>query len=58
MLLINTNGNLYSEAEANRIAAEMNASDDWNYIAVHDPKGTGYSFINIFDEDGEFISKF
>jgi len=30
---------------------------DWTYVACYDPKGTGYSFINIYDENGDFVSK-
>ena len=47
----------YTKEEAEKIVAEMNATDDWTYRPVHDPKGTGYSFIEIYDEDGEFVSK-
>lgn len=50
---------LFAPAEADRVAAEMNENvdDDWAYEAIHDPKGTGYSFISIYDEDGEFVGK-
>jgi hypothetical protein len=34
----------------------LNATDDWDYKVKHDPAGTGYSFIEVYDEDGEFIS--
>jgi len=35
----------------------MNATDDdWVYVAKHDPKGTGWSFIEVYDEDGEFVA--
>jgi len=46
-------------ADADAAAANAEANDDcgWKYVAVHDPKGTGYSFVNIFDEDGEFVGK-
>ena len=38
---------------------ELQESDpDWTYKAYHDPKGTGYSLIKIYDEDGIFISYF
>ena len=48
--------NLYPPADADRIAAEMQAEDDeWRYVAVHDPKGTGYSYIEIFDETGASV---
>lgn len=55
--LINTTEKLFTPEKAEQVAAEMNASDDWEYRVCHDPKGTGYSFIEIYDEDGEFVSK-
>lgn len=55
--IINHTEKLFAPEVAERVAAEMNADDDWTYEAVHDPKGTGYSFIRIFDEDGEFVGK-
>jgi len=59
MKSIDTTGTLYHKADSIRIAAEMNASgcDDWSYVAVHNPKGGDYSFINVFDEDGYFVAK-
>ena len=50
---------MFAPAKADDVAAVMNANvdDDWNYVVVHDPKGTGRSFINVIDEDGEFVSK-
>ena len=48
----------FSPAEADATAAKMNSADDWTYTAVHDPKGTGFSFITVHDEDGEFVGKF
>ena len=37
-------------------AAEIQANDeDWTYRVKHDPKGTGYSLIEVYDENGEFI---
>ena len=48
---------MFSVEDAIKIAAEMNASDDWEYTPVHDPKGTGLSYIAIHDEDGEFVGK-
>ena len=29
---------------------------EWTYEAIHDPKGTGWSFIVARDEDGDLIS--
>ena len=49
-------GGLYAPAKAETLAAKLNAEgDDWKYEVVHNPKGTGYSFIRIYDEDGIYI---
>jgi hypothetical protein len=49
---------LFAKADAIKIAAEMKAGDpDWDYRPVHCPKGTGFSFIEIFDEDGQFVAR-
>ena len=57
MKKLDTTHTLYTKEQAEAIAAEMNATDDWTYTAVHDPRGTGYSFIEIHDEDGEFVGR-
>jgi len=57
MKTLDTNETMYTKERANEVAAEMNAADDWDYRAVHDPKGTGFSFIAIYDEDGAFVAK-
>ena len=46
-------------ADAMEAAAKAQDADDsgWKYVAVHCPQGTGYSFINILDEDGEIVGK-
>lgn len=55
MIKLDTTPHLYPPAKAEEIAATMNATDeDWTYKAIHDPKGTGLSYINAYDEDGEF----
>ena len=46
----------FSPEKAEEIAAELNATDDWDYKVKHHPTGAGYSFIEVYDEDGEFIS--
>ncbi len=49
---------LFSPAKAEHMAATLQADDeDWKYKVVHDPKGTGLSFIEIYDEVGVFIGK-
>lgn len=51
-------GKLMAPEKAERFAAELRAGDeDWSYVVKHCPKGTGFSFIEIYDEDGDFISK-
>lgn len=50
---------LFAPAKAEEVAAALHEGDeDWDYRVVHDPKGTGYSYIDIYDEDGEFVSAF
>jgi hypothetical protein len=50
---------LYQPAQAEQIAAQLQESDDdWTYRVVHDPKGTGYSYITIYDEEGELVGKY
>lgn len=54
--LLDTTPTLFAPAEADRVAAEMAVSDpDWRYVVRHDPAGTGYSLIDIYDEDGTFV---
>ena len=58
MKLLDTTGKLFSKDEAEKTCDILNAEewDEWTYTAKHDPKGTGYSFIEITDENGEFVS--
>ena len=59
MLTIRRTETLYTPAKAEEVAATLNANDpDWTYKVVHDPKGVGYSFIEIYDEAGELAGKF
>lgn len=57
MKILDTTREFLSREKAEEVAAEMNATDDWQYRPVHDPKGTGYSFIEVYDEDGEFMGR-
>jgi len=57
MKKLDTTSKLFTKEQAEKIAKEMNATDDWTYRPIHDPKGTGYSFIEVYDENGEFVSK-
>lgn len=55
-LKISDHHSLMSPDAAEKLAAELNADDDdFSYVAVHDPKGKGRSFIRILDEDGEVM---
>lgn len=55
---LDTAHTLFDPKTAEKIAAELNESDpDWTYKAVHDPKGAGWSYIEIFDENNEFIGR-
>ncbi len=57
MLRLDQTPKLYPPEKAEQIAAELNAQDDdWTYKVDHDPKGTGYSRIKVYDEDGEFVA--
>lgn len=54
--LIGATKTLYTIDQANLLAANMNKTDpDWKYVAKHDPEGKGWSFVEIFDEDGQKI---
>jgi hypothetical protein len=49
---------LLEPGHAEQIALELQEEDpDWSYRVQHDPKGTGLSFIEIFDEEGEFVGR-
>ena len=59
MLISQTNGyRLFQPAKAEEVAAKLQAGDDgWEYRVKHDPMGKGYSFIEIYDEEGVFVGK-
>lgn len=58
MKKLDTTETLYRPEEAEAVACEMRESDpDWKYVVKHDPTGRGYSFIEIYDEDGLFVGK-
>lgn len=55
--IINEPARLLTREKAEALAAELNAGNDgWEYRPNHDPKGTGYSFIEIF-ENNELIGR-
>lgn len=56
--MLDSTPKLYKPAAAEEKAEQLNANadDDWSYVVKHDPKGTGYSLIEVYDEDGEFVT--
>jgi len=59
-----TTSTLFEPEKAEWLAAELNEGDReadeedaWAYVVKHDPAGQGYSFIEIYDEDGQFVGK-
>ena len=59
MKRLDTTGHLYTPAQAAVVVAQLQANDpDWTYTVVHDPKGTGYSYILITDEEGELVGTY
>lgn len=57
-VILRTTPTLYQPEKAEEVADELTAADEdgWTYTAKHDPKGTGFSLIEIYDEDGEFVA--
>ena len=56
--ITNQSYKLMKPEAAEKLAAALQADDEeWTYTAKHDPKGTGWSFVEIADEDGEVIGK-
>ncbi len=45
------------KAAEEAVTALQSGEKEWSFVAVHDPKGTGYSFIEIFDEDKIFVGR-
>lgn len=55
-LTIKRPAQLFPPKKATTIAKQMQKKDpEWTYKVVHDPKKTGYSFIEIYDEDNVLI---
>ena len=50
---------LMSKDEADETVKKLNAESDdgWTYEAVHNPAGTGISFIKVFDENGDYLGE-
>jgi hypothetical protein len=50
---------IFTPEKAVFICAELQANDeDWAYKVKHDPKGTGGSIIEIYDENGDFVGHY
>ena len=51
------NHTFLTPAKADELVAKLNAEDEegWLYTAKHDPLGTGWSFIQAYDEDGILV---
>ena len=48
----------YEPKKADQMANTLNAcpDDEWTYRVKHDPKGIGYSLIEVYDENSEFVT--
>ena len=58
MKTLDTTHTLYTPERANQVVSDMAKSDpDWSYKAIHDPKGTGHSFIEIRDENDDLVGR-
>lgn len=56
--IMNNPHELFTPEKAIAYAAAAKAGDpDWDYVPNHCPKGTGLSFIEVFDEDGEKVGE-
>jgi hypothetical protein len=56
---INHPATLLTAARADALAAHLNADadDEWTYTAIHDPKGDGFSFVEVTDENGVTLGR-
>ena len=58
MKSLDTTHTLFTPSKARKVAYELQKSDpDWTFKVIDDPKGTGYSFIEIYDEDNIFVER-
>lgn len=58
-LLHKAPANLFPPERAEEVARDLRAADEdgWTFTAVHDPKGTGASYVEIRDETGEPVGR-
>lgn len=59
MKLVDTTPHLHTPEKAVALAQAMQAGDDdgWTYVVVHDPKGIGYAFIEVYDDTHTFVER-
>jgi len=56
MNTIITPAKLMTPETAVKYAERLKASDpEWTFLVKHDPKGTGFSFVEVYDEQNEFV---
>ena len=56
MMTINTNAKLFTPKDAEVTAALLQEGEtDWTYVVKHDPKGIGYSFIEVRDNEDDHL---
>ena len=60
MKKLDINEHLFLPKIALQVAEELQANDEggWTYRVVHDPKGCGWSYINVYDADGVFVARY
>jgi len=60
MMIMKHQHQMFTPAKAIEIAAMLNADadDGFEYRVRHDPKGTGLSVIEVYDEQGEYVDLF
>ena len=58
--MLDTTEQLFSHEKVDQIAKDLksNCEDGWDYVPCHGTEGSSYAYINIYDEDGEFIAKY
>lgn len=56
MYVLPPTSRLFKPDDADAVARAVRADDpDWEYVVRHDPLGTGWSFVEIYDEDGILV---
>lgn len=49
---------MFDPSKVDAIVAMLNQDDGFEYRVRHDPKGTGRSVIEVYDEEGNYIGLF